>query len=94
MAAQTVLVTGASGGIGGAAAALFAKRGYRVVLHYHESRESCERMLHLIKELGGQAMLACADVADDKRVADMFTRIRSRNCLRILRPRNGTGCLP
>lgn len=73
---QTVLITGASGGIGGETALLFAKQGHKVVLHYHTSGKKCERNLEQIREMGGRAMLACADVADDKQVADMFARIQ------------------
>ena len=34
---RSVLITGASGGIGRATARLFAKQGYAVAVHYHLS---------------------------------------------------------
>jgi len=41
-AGRGVLVTGASGGIGGAIAAVFAEAGDRVALHYGHNREAAE----------------------------------------------------
>ena len=37
---KTVIVTGASKGIGAATAILFAQKGYNVVVNYNDSRES------------------------------------------------------
>lgn len=41
---KTVLITGASGGIGSAAARAFHREGYRVVLHYHSGEESANAL--------------------------------------------------
>ncbi len=57
---KTVLITGASGGIGAAAARAFHRSGWRVVLHYHNGRQAAEA---LAKELPG-AELYCADLRD------------------------------
>lgn len=72
---STVLVTGASGGIGGAAAVLFAAQGCRVALHYHRSKEKCESVLRQIRQAGGEAAPFCADVSDDGQVKAMFEQI-------------------
>ncbi|MBR6553587.1 MAG: SDR family NAD(P)-dependent oxidoreductase, partial [Clostridia bacterium] len=37
---KTVLITGASGGIGKAAAEAFHREGYRVILHYNKNEEA------------------------------------------------------
>jgi 3-oxoacyl-[acyl-carrier protein] reductase len=55
-----VLVTGASGGIGGATARAFAAEGARVAVHFHRSAEPAEA---LAEELGGVALRA--DLRDE-----------------------------
>lgn len=70
---QVVVITGASSGIGMAAARRFAKRGARVVL-VARRREVLEALAREIEDAGGQALAAPADVsieADVERVAAM-----------------------
>lgn len=43
---KTVLITGASGGIGEAAARVFHREGWRVVIHYNQNKEAAERLAH------------------------------------------------
>ena len=73
---KTVLITGASGGIGGAAALAFAREGYRVVLHYFRSRENCESVFKKINEMGRAALMVSADVSDGGQVKSMFEKVR------------------
>ncbi|MFL5918454.1 MAG: SDR family NAD(P)-dependent oxidoreductase [Gaiellaceae bacterium] len=44
LAGKRVLVTGASGGIGGACARAFVEEGAQVVAHYHQGRERAEAL--------------------------------------------------
>ena len=62
-----MLVTGGSGGIGGATARLLAAEGADVVVHYHHGRERAEA---IAAEIG--ARLAGADLTDETQVARLF----------------------
>ena len=67
---KTVLITGASRGIGAASARLFKKHGYNVIINYNNSYDKAEL---LAKELGATALKA--DVSDKSQVEAMFSEI-------------------
>lgn len=60
---QTVLITGASRGIGAAAARLFAQEGWDVAVNFHSSRRAAENLAHELSELGRRTVLIQADVS-------------------------------
>jgi 3-oxoacyl-[acyl-carrier protein] reductase len=73
LAGKRVLVTGASTGIGAAAAQAFAAAGCRVVVHFNASKAAAEAVSAGIKRLGGDAHLVQGDVrtsAVARRVVD------------------------
>jgi 3-oxoacyl-[acyl-carrier protein] reductase len=67
LAGKSVLVTGASGGIGGACARAFMAEGARVVAHYHRGRDRAEA-------LGADAVVG-ADLTDEGEVDGMFEQL-------------------
>lgn len=68
----TVIVTGASRGIGKACARAFGKSGADVIINYTKSKEKAEEVCEEISKLGGRALPFCADVADRKAVDEMI----------------------
>ena len=72
LAGKTVLVTGASGGIGSACARAFAAEGANVFVHYHRGEE---RAHALAEELGGAPAMA-ADLTEEAEVEKLFERTR------------------
>ena len=75
MKSKTVLITGASRGIGRACAVQFAREGHRVIINYKSSRAAAEAQVQELKQAGFYACAYCADVADAAQVQDMFSWI-------------------
>ena len=68
---QVVVVTGASSGIGAAAAVGFAETGASLALHYHRNEEGAKHTVGAVQTAGGTPSLHQADLADPKS-ADAF----------------------
>ncbi len=60
--ARVALVTGASGGIGGATAVRLARTGAAVVIHYSQNAAGAEQTLRRVSEAGVSGRLVQADV--------------------------------
>lgn len=71
---QTVLITGASRGIGAAAARLFAAQGYRVAICCHTQMEKAEELAASLPD----AAAFTADVAKETDVVRMVDAVHSR----------------
>lgn len=61
---KTVLITGASQGIGTACARRFAACGYNVMIQYRTHKEEAETLCQELTSKGGHAATFCADIAD------------------------------
>ena len=75
---KTVLITGASRGIGRATALLFAKAGWRVGIGYHQNRDAAESLLAELTALGADADIFAADVADRQAATAMVAAAKAR----------------
>lgn len=73
---KTAVVTGASRGIGAAAARALAAQGCRVAVCCRARRADAEAVAAGIRAAGGTAHVFCADVSDEAAVQAMFAEIR------------------
>ncbi len=64
LAGKVVFISGASTGIGAAAARAFAARGAHVVVHYNSSKEEAEAVAAEVRAAGSKAVTIGADVRD------------------------------
>lgn len=72
---QTVLITGASRGIGACTAALFASKGWRVALHYHRSEGKALALAEALQSQGHEVLPVRGDIADSAQVNEMVQRV-------------------
>lgn len=61
-----VLITGASGGIGGAIAIKLAEQGYSLYLHYNGNKRAIEQLLEQLESFGGEYIPIQADLSTNK----------------------------
>ena len=69
---KVAIVTGASRGIGAAVADRLASDGFAVIINYSSDARSAETLERKIKDNGGRALAAKADVSNPNAVRDMF----------------------
>lgn len=68
---RNVLITGASRGIGRAAAELFAREGYGVAINYNNSEKTAEALVNKLSSKGAHVAAYKADVSDFEQVRSM-----------------------
>ncbi len=75
---KTALVTGASRGIGRAAAVALAKIGAAVVVNYRTRAQEAEAVSREIQDMGGRAVAIQADMSIAADVARMVRQVESQ----------------
>lgn len=75
---QTVLVTGASRGIGAAIAQRFAAVGMNVVIHYRESHEAANEVARTCMKHGAKVLTISADVKSREQINKMKEKLEQR----------------
>ncbi len=78
---MTVLITGGSGGIGGAIAERFASVGMNIVIHYMHSHEAANDVARRCMALGAKVMTVAADMKDRSQLLRMAERLESSGML-------------
>jgi len=72
---KTLLVTGASSGIGRATALLAASRGYAVAVHYHRQEAEAEAVVAQIRAGGQRALALHADLRSADELEQLYARV-------------------
>ncbi|MBD0380291.1 elongation factor P 5-aminopentanone reductase [Paenibacillus sedimenti] len=75
---QTVLITGASRGIGAAIAERFAMVGMNVVIHYRESHEAANEVARSCMKHGAKVLTVSADIRSREQINKMKEKLEQR----------------
>lgn len=71
----TAFISGASRGIGRAAALKLASLGYDLALNYHTNYEAAQNVQHDAQKYSVKVLLLAGDIADENNVREMFRKI-------------------
>ncbi len=74
---KIALVTGASKGIGSAAAIALAREGCSVVINFKSDADAAKGVLEECNKLSKNNLLVQADVSDENQILSMFEKIKT-----------------
>src|SRR5262245_56389759 len=75
---KVALITGASRGIGAAAAIRLAQGGAAVIVNYHQNRDAAENVLAQVLNAGARGMIFQADVTQRSQIDSMVDTARAQ----------------
>jgi glucose 1-dehydrogenase len=75
---KTVLITGASAGIGAATAIMAARQGYDVAVHYRTDAKAAQLVAHMAEDAGAVTQVFKADVGIPEEVERMFAEFDNK----------------
>jgi len=78
---QTVLITGASRGIGAAIAQRFAAVGMQIVIHYRDSHEAANEIARSCMKQGSKVLTVSADIQSNEQILKMRDKLEQMNML-------------
>jgi 3-oxoacyl-[acyl-carrier protein] reductase len=75
---KVVLVTGASRGIGAAAAIRLAQGGAAIAVNYHQNKEAAEKVLSQVRDAGVRGLIFQADVTEKDQVDKLVQTVEQQ----------------
>lgn len=78
---QTVLITGASRGIGAAIAQRFAAVGMQIVIHYRDSHEAANEIARTCMKQGATVLTVTADIQSHEQILKMRDKLEQMNMI-------------
>jgi 3-oxoacyl-[acyl-carrier protein] reductase len=78
---QTVLITGASRGIGASIAERFASIGMNIVIHYLESHEAANETARACMKYGSKVITVSADLRSRDQIQQMYEKLEQKELL-------------
>lgn len=76
-APRSIVITGASGGIGGAIARVLGAKGHNVVINYRTSVEAAKEVACDVEAAGGKAVVIAGDLTEPATAKALFDAARS-----------------
>ncbi|HEX7692284.1 MAG TPA: SDR family oxidoreductase [Sediminibacterium sp.] len=70
---KTMIITGASRGIGAATARLAAEQGFAIIVNYQKNRAAAEKVVADILSRGGKAAAVQADISKEEDILRLFS---------------------